>query len=105
MITDEKVLQIVSPILRKALGPLGLDSLSVSSGTDHDGDQVLYALVRYRPNAPKPDGRIFLDAMVEAMRRLSENGEERFLHVRHEYVDGEPALDDEPKPSARRRRA
>jgi hypothetical protein len=104
MTNDDEMRKIVEPILRRALEPMGMVELELSSSEDHYGDPVIRGIARYGPNAPKFDARVYLDATGEAMRELSRNGDDRFIFVRHLYSDGEPALDpylSEP----RRRRA
>jgi hypothetical protein len=104
MLDDASISRIVAPILVKALGPIPPDALVVGSDHDHDGQPVIRLTIRHAPNAPKFDARAFLDAVNEAMRRLRENGDDRFLHVRNLYADGEPAVDDVPPAPRRRRR-
>lgn len=103
MLDDASILNIVAPILVKALGPIPPEALAVGSDRDHDGEPVIRLTIHHAPNAPKFDARAYLDAVVEAMRQLHENGEDRFLHVRNFYADGEPA-DDDLAPAPRRKR-
>jgi hypothetical protein len=101
MTSDSDVEAIVAPILRKALGPFGLDALSIKSGSDHSGDPIILVLAKYKPNAPKLNSRVYLDGVVEAMDALNRIGDSRFIHVNNQYVDGEAAVDE----GAKRRRA
>jgi hypothetical protein len=105
MLDDASVLAIVEPILRKALGLADASTLTIESAFDYYGDSIIRATVHHAPNAPEFDAKAFLDAVNEAMRQLHDRGDDRFLHVRNLYADGEPAVDDEPKPLRRRRRA
>jgi hypothetical protein len=105
MLDDASVLRIVAPILTDALGPILPDALTIESLRDHDGEPVIRLTIQHAPNAPRFDARAYLNAVNEAMRRLRENGDDRFLHVRNLYADGEPASDDLPRPPRRRRRA
>lgn len=105
MLDDASVLRIVAPILCRVLGQIAPEALTVESANDHDGEPVIRLTIRHSPNAPKFDARAYLDAVNEAMRRLRENGDDRFLHVRNLYADGEPAINDLPPAPRRKRRA
>jgi hypothetical protein len=94
MVDDQEARRIAEPILRRALEPLGLAELQIVPSLDHDGDPILLAIAKYRPDSPKFSARVQLDAVVEAMAALADNGDERFLHVRNEFADGEPVADD-----------
>jgi hypothetical protein len=89
MVDETETRRIIEPILRRAV--------------DHYGDPIILALAKYRPGAPKLPGKVQLDAVVSAMSELSRNGDDRFLHVRHVFADGEPALDDFAPPQKPRR--
>ncbi len=94
MIDEIEARKIIEPILRRALEPYGLAELEVVSSVDHYGDPILLAIAKYRPDAPKLPAKAQLDAVVSAMSDLSRNGDDRFLHVRNVFADGEPAVDD-----------
>jgi hypothetical protein len=91
---DAMLHELLSPLFARKLTLYGFNHISFSGGADHDGDPVVFATLRYRPGAPKLSADVFLDTVVEAMQLLKEHGDQRFLHVRHEYVDGEAAIDD-----------
>jgi len=103
MTDDNMTRKIVEPILRRALEPMGLGDLELSSSVDHDGDPIILVIAKYRPDAPKFQPRVFLDAVAEAMAELSRNGDERFVLVRNIFSDGEPAIDDFDRATKRRR--
>jgi hypothetical protein len=106
MTNDIMTRKIVEPILRRALEPMGLAELKLSSSVDHDGDPIILVIAKYRPGAPEFQPRVYLDAVVDAMAELSRHGDERFIHVRNLYSDGEPAIDDYiPAPKRRRAKA
>jgi hypothetical protein len=93
--TDEtEARRIIEPILRNALEPYGLAELEIVGSVDHYGDPILLAIARYHPGAPKLPAKVQLDAVVNAMSDLSRKGDDRFLHVRNKFADGEPAEDD-----------
>jgi hypothetical protein len=100
---DNMTRKIVEPILRRALEPMGLADLELSSSEDHYGDPIIRGIARYRPDAPKFQARVYLDAVVEAMAALSRNGDDRFILVQNLFSDGEPAIDDYLPPPKRRR--
>ena len=102
---DAKTRAIVEPILADALRPFGLASVDIESDRDHDGDPIIRATVHYALGAPKIDARILLDAIIEAMNNLHQQGDDRFLHVRHQYADGEPAEAEYSTPVRRRKKA
>jgi RNA binding exosome subunit len=98
MIDEIEARKIVEPILRRALEPYGLAELEVVSSVGHYGDPILLAIAKYRADAPKLPVKAQLDAVVGAMSDLSRSGDDRFLHVRNVFADGEPAVDDFPPP-------
>ncbi len=100
---DEPTRQIIEPILTRALKPFGLASLELSDAFDHDGDRIIQAIARYRTNAPKLQPRVLLDAVNQAMARLSERGDNRFVFVRNVYTSGRAVSDDFRPPSKARR--
>lgn len=100
---DEATKQIVEPILKQALKPFGLTSLELADAFDHDGDPIIQVIARYRTNAPKLQPRVLLDAVNQAMTRLSERGDNRFVYVRSVYAGGRAVADDFRPPSKARR--
>ncbi len=96
---------IIDEVLTKALFPLGLKTLSFREGVDHDGEPAWLAVVKYEEGAPPPNAQIVIDAIAESIRKLADIGDHRFLYVRHEYADGEPALDDQVGGRGSRRRS
>ena len=105
MTTDIKAKEIVEPILTRALVPFGLARLEVEGAFDHDGDPIIRATARYRPNAPKLQPRVLLDAVVQAMNELAKEGDSRFVHVRNVYAGGRAVTDDLAPPKKRRKAA
>lgn len=106
MVDENKAAQIVEPILRKSLEPLGLERLEIADSFDHDGDPIVLATVHYRAGAPKLRPRVLLDAIVEAMASMSNSGDNRILIVRNIFADGEAAREDfRPQSAPRRRKA
>lgn len=105
MLDDASVLKIVAPILCRALGQILPEALTIENARDHDGEPVIRLTIHHSSNAPKFDARAYLNAVNEAMRELRKKGEDRFLHVRNLYTDGEPAMDDLPPTPRRKRRA
>lgn len=104
MLRNAQLSDIVVPMLREALEPFGFDRAEVQGGVDHAGEPIVLARVHYRRGAPQPVGRVLLDMAVAIMNRLSEEGDDRFVHVSHVYADG-PAAEDEllPRPNRTRR--
>lgn len=105
MLDDAKILEIVMPIFRAAQGPASPEAFRIESIRDHDGEPALRLTIHHPPNAPKFDARVHLDAVGEAMRQLSQQGDDRFLFVRNLYADGDPALDEVIEPPRRGRQA
>jgi len=103
---DEGTKLIVEPILTQALKPFGLTGLELADAVDHDGDPIIQAIARYRTNAPKLQPRVLLDAVNQAMIRLSERGDNRFVYVRNVYAGGRAVADDfKPLSKSRRGKA
>ena len=96
---------IIDEVLTKALEPLGMRELTFREGRDHDGEPAWRATAVYGEGAPSVDGQVVIDAIAEAMRRLAEIGDDRFLYLRHEFADGEPAVDHAPSGRGLRRRS
>ena len=105
MLDKSAVRDVIEPILRNTLPSAAISSFAVEDDVDHDGNPIIRAIVHYGPDAPKINARALLDAVIGAMSELHRRGDDRFIHVRNLYADGEPSLDDEPKPVRRRRRA
>ena len=84
---------IIDEVLTQALEPLGMRELTFREGRDHDGEPAWLATAVYGEGAPSVNGQVVIDAIAEVMRRLAEIGDERFLYLRHEFADGEPAAD------------
>lgn len=93
MLNIIEVASLVKPILKNALEPYGFQDVELSFSSDHDGDDIIVAVVKYRQDAPKLKGDVLLDALNEALNKLAESGDHRFLHIRHVYADGDEALD------------
>ena len=51
MTDDNMTRKIIEPILRRALEPMGLAELELSSSVDHDGDPIILVIAKYRPGA------------------------------------------------------
>ncbi len=102
MLDDAKILKIIKPIVQKALTQGAAKSMQIESDHDHDGEPIIRLTIVHRENAPLLDARAFLDSANTAMSALHDHGEDRFLHIRNIYSDGEPALDDEAPPPRRK---
>jgi hypothetical protein len=100
-LNDDAVARRLSKLFEERLAPLGLEKVEFEGGADHDGDPAIFATISYRSGAGKFDADAFLDTIVEAMRRLREAGDERFVHVRHRHADGEDAIGDGAGPAGR----
>jgi hypothetical protein len=101
MLTDADAAPIATPILERLLTPFGFDRVEVASGFNHAEIPALFVTVHYKANAPKPNGRILLDAAVEVNAAIAKAGDERFVYVNHRYQDGESAGDDFGQPKRR----
>jgi hypothetical protein len=82
----ESISKIAAPIMHKALDPYGLDEVSFMTDFDHDGDPVIRASLKYKPNSGKPDAEALVHAVNEVLEKLALKGDERFLHLRHSYA-------------------
>lgn len=104
MLTKSQAEEIISPILRTALEPFGLNTLTIETGVDHDGDPSIYANATYKPKAPQLDIDAYIHAANSAMQELSSKGDERFIYVRHFYVDGDAVPDDYAPKAAKKKK-
>ena len=102
MLDDATILKIITPIVQKALAQETAESMQIESDYDHDGDPIIRLTILHGKNAPQLNARAFLDSANTAMSALHNHVEDRFLHIRNVYSDGEPALDDEARPPRRR---
>ncbi|MBS9478553.1 hypothetical protein [Ancylobacter radicis] len=82
---DAKVEEAIRDIVLRAMGPVGVRSVSVTPGTDHDGDEVLRVTVHYTDDV-RPVNTGVMSALVSDIRsKLWAMGEDRFPHVRHDF--------------------
>jgi hypothetical protein len=83
----ETVDKIARPIIRRTLDPYGLDEVTFVADVDHDGDPVIRASLKYKPNAGEFPVENLLRAVNDVMKQMSSKGDERFMHLRHVYAD------------------
>jgi hypothetical protein len=88
---DMDINALVEPVLRDTLGASRFERSEVRSGTDHDGDPVLYVTVHYRPGQAASD---VSPALLAVLQKLRENGEERIPLLRPRYPDDELGSDE-----------
>lgn len=76
----------VARTLRERLGRPDLP-VEVEPGTDHDGDPVVYVIVRHGAGDAGPDAEASLSAGLAAQDALSGLGEHRPTRVRHRFAE------------------
>lgn len=105
MMTDTEINELLTPKLSELLGEYGFDRADVLSDLDHDGDPALFVIAHYRPRARELDAERAIEAIGAMMALLRDRGDDRFPYLRHAYPDDEFAIDAEPEPKTRRKRA
>lgn len=105
MLSDRDTADTIVPILKNVLMRFGFDRAEVASGLNHADMPAVFVTVHYGKTAPKPDGRVLLDAPVAANAAMASAGDERFAYVQHRYQDGEPAIEEFGRPARRRAKA
>lgn len=82
---DPGVEDAIRDVVLRAMGPVGVRSVSVAPGTDHDGDDVLRVTIHYVDNVRPVDTRVMASLVSDIRSRLWAMGEDRFPHVRHDF--------------------
>lgn len=82
---DAGVENAIRDIVLRAMGPVGVRSVSVAPGIDHDGDDVLRVTVHYIDNVRPVDTSIMSGLVSEIRSKLWALGEDRFPHVKHDF--------------------
>jgi len=93
MLTDEKIQQVVSRVLRERFGASGLLNSDVIADEDYDGIPILRVLAHFdRPVANVND----LVRAVDAIRaELLKMGEDRYVFLTHDYPQPDDELDED----------
>lgn len=81
--TDAVAQQVVK-VLRQHLHEVHLRDVQVSTGLDHDGDEVLYIDVYFDLSAPL-DASHFHNLTSLVREALQASGESRFPHLRYHF--------------------
>ncbi len=91
MLKRDELQKVIESKFRDRLSAYGMEGVEVTEERDHDGDPVIYALVKY--SKPLSDARIKqlaheeLDESLDVMRYLTDLGDQRFLHIRHRFAE------------------
>jgi len=93
MLTNEKIQQVVSDILRERFGDLGLLNTEVACDEDYDGTSIIRVQAHFdRPVAKVDD----LVRAVDAIRaELLKMGEDRYVFLTHDYPQPDNELDED----------
>ena len=86
-IVKKIVVTAIERILRKRMGSYGFERVAVSTGVDHDGDEVLFIDAEYKYLKRPIDVRATVGLTNELRDALERLGEDRFPHVRHRFDD------------------
>lgn len=82
---DTKIEEAIRDIVLRAMGHVGVRAVSVTPGTDHDGDEVLRVTVHYDTDVRPVNTGIMSSLVSEIRSTLWAMGEDRFPHVRHDF--------------------
>ena len=82
---------LIDEVLRKTLGPHGLDHVNVVAGEDHDGDPALFIDAVLKPNTPLIGADIYSAAHRVLSNSLLKYGERRFPYLSLRHPDEERA--------------
>src|SRR4051794_25733383 len=94
MNTDQ-VAAVAESVLRRRLGPAGLDHVEVTAGHDHDGDPALFVTAYYKPGSGVPSGEILSGSHGALHEALQKQGEERFPYLNHRFGNDDGFEDEE----------
>ena len=88
---EDDVRALADAVLKPILGSAGFTSSDVEARRDHDGEDSLFVIVHFSPDAAVASGRTYLDAQVAMADALVERGEHRFSYLEYDYAQ---ALED-----------
>ena len=83
--TEDDVRLLADKILMPILGPAGFTTSAVTAHADHDGEDSLFVVVHFSPDAEVASGRAYLDAQVAMADALFNRGENRFPYLEYDY--------------------
>ena len=77
------VSEAIEALVRRDLGPFGVDRVETLSDEDHLGDPAIRVLVHYRDADANPDPRIASALITKLNDLLFESKEHRFGYIAH----------------------
>jgi len=87
----EVPLDIIDSVLRKMLGPYGLDHVQAKADVDHDGEPALFIDAILKPNSELVGGKVYVDVLGALSDALLKRGDHRFPYLTLRHPDEERA--------------
>lgn len=75
----------IERVLKERLAGMGLQSVDIRAGRDHDGDPVLYIDAHHAYSKQPIDTRPTFGLIAVLRQELEKIGERRFPHLRHKF--------------------
>lgn len=91
----DEVKALTEKTLSTQLGAYGFDHVDVEAGKDHDEDDALFMVAKYRSGSSLPGGDALVEALTLLRNKLQRAGEERFPYLTHQLEDEDASFDDE----------
>jgi hypothetical protein len=99
MLKEKELKQIIGPILKKKLSRSGLESFSLESGEDHDGDPALFINARFRALDKQFDAASYVAALGDIREILRKRSDPRLPYIRFQPADESHEAIDWSRPS------
>ena len=84
---DAKVTSAIDAALAPYREALGIKAVNVAPDEDHDGDAVIRVRLEHRLAEPQTAFNMIHQADSKIRQSVWEQGERRFVHVRHAFAD------------------
>jgi hypothetical protein len=97
----EEIKALTQNTLRTQLSGYGFDDVDVATGVDHDDEDALFMVAKYKPGSLLPSGDVLNRTLALLRRELQNAGEDRFPYLTHRHEDEETEYDDEDAPDER----
>lgn len=86
------VRKVIEETISESMAVYGLRDINIHSGTDHDGDPVLFIEAAYDLTDTPVDPAITASLTSKLRDRLWEHGETRFPHIRHKFDEAQRVI-------------
>jgi hypothetical protein len=91
---SQVALNDIEKVLRKELGPFGLDHVELKAGRDHDGDAAVFVTAVLPPKSPPIPGDVSGAASVAIAQLMESTGDERLSYLYIKRPDDERPLEE-----------